>query len=318
MSTIFTPAFIVSLLAAGVRMSIPLMLPAVGEIYAERSGIMNINLEGQMLMGAFFSFVVGHYTGSVILALLAGALAGMLQALLMATACIRWKGQHVVVGIVLNMFALGFTSFWYRVVFGVTVAPPTADVSGGATTAIPGLSQIPIIGDILFNQHFLFYIAIAVTIVSAFILNRTFFGFKVKSAGENPRAAETMGVNVSRTRYLSMMICGALAGLGGSFLSVISLNRFVDNITASRGFIALALVIFGRWNPIAVFFSSLLFGTADALQLRLQAVGLEVPFHLMLMLPYLLTVIVMIATSKKSKAPAALGSNYEREKVLEK
>ena len=273
MSTIFTPAFIVSLLAAGVRMSIPLMLPAVGEIYAERSGIMNINLEGQMLMGAFFSFVVGHYTGSVILALLAGALAGMLQALLMATACIRWKGQHVVVGIVLNMFALGFTSFWYRVVFGVTVAPPTADVSGGATTAIPGLSQIPIIGDILFNQHFLFYIAIAVTIVSAFILNRTFFGFKVKSAGENPRAAETMGVNVSRTRYLSMMICGALAGLGGSFLSVISLNRLVDKITASRGFIALALVIFGRWNPIAVFFSSLLFGTADALQLRLQEIG---------------------------------------------
>lgn len=299
-------------------MSIPLMLPAIGEIFAERSGIMNINLEGQMLMGAFFSFVVGHYTGSVVLALLAGAIAGMMQALLMATACIRWRGQHVVVGIVLNMFVLGFTSFWYRVVFGVTVAPPTANVSGETTTAIPGLSSIPIIGKILFDQHFLFYIAIIVAIAAAFVLKRTYFGFKVKASGENPRAAETMGVNVPRTRYLSMTICGILAGLGGSFLSVITLNRFVDNITASRGFIALALVIFGRWNPIAVFFSSLFFGTADALQLRLQAVGLEVPFHLMLMVPYLLTVIVMIATSRKSRAPAALGSNYEREKVLEK
>lgn len=313
MSIVFTREFLVALFAAGVRMSIPIMLPALGEIYAERAGIMNINLEGQMLMGAFASFIVGHHTGSVVLALLAGALAGMLQALLMACACIRWKAQHVVVGIVLNMFALGFTSFWYRVAFGVTIAPPMANVSGGATSPIPGLSKIPIIGQILFDQHFLFYIAVLLVIASHFILNRTFFGLRIKSAGEYPLAAETMGVNIVKTRYLAMMICGALAGLGGTFLSVISLNRFVDNITASRGFIALAIVIFGRWKPIPVFFSSLLFGTTDALQLRLQSVGLQIPYHLLLMLPYVLTVLVMILTSKNSRSPAALGTNFERE-----
>jgi len=298
-------------------MSIPIMLPALGEIYAERSGILNINLEGQMLMGAFASFIVGHYSGSVVLALLAGALAGMLQALLMATACIQWKTQHVVIGIVLNMFALGFTSFWYRVVFGVTIAPPMANVSGGVSTPVPLLSNIPVLGEILFSQHFLFYIAIALVIVSRFVFNRTFFGLKIRSAGEYPLAAETMGVNICRTRYLSMMICGVLAGLGGTFLSVLSLNRFVDNITASRGFIALAIVIFGRWKPLPVFFSSLLFGTMDAFQLRLQSVGLNVPYHLLLMLPYLLTVLVMIMTSKNSKSPAALGTNYNREAMTD-
>lgn len=317
MSIILTREFIVSLFVAGVRMSIPIMLPAFGEIYAERSGILNINLEGQMLMGAFASFVVGHFTGSIVLALLAGALAGVLQAMLMALACIKWQSSHVVVGIVLNMFALGFTSFWYRVAFGVTVAPPRADVSGGSSVAIPLLSKIPVLGEILFSQHFLFYLAIVIALCSSFLLNRTYFGLKVKAAGEYPLAAESMGVDIVKMRYVSMAICGMLAGLGGTFLSVISLNRFVDNITASRGFIALAIVIFGRWKPIPVFFSSLLFGTTDALQLRLQSVGLQVPYHLMLMLPYLLTVLVMIATSKNSRAPAALGYNYEREKITD-
>lgn len=295
-------------------MAIPILLPATGEIFAERSGVLNINLEGQMLTGAFASFIVGYYTHSLMLALAAGALAGVLMALLMAVCCIRWHGNHVVVGITLNMFALGCTSFWYRVVFGVTTSPPKADVSSG-TLPIPGLSKIPVLGEILFDQNFLFYVSILIVALAFFVLRRTQFGLQIRASGEYPQAAETMGVHVNRMRYISMVICGALAGMGGSFLSLISLNRFVDNITASRGFIALAIVIFGKWDPWRVFLASLLFGTTDALQLRLQAVGVDVPYQLLTMLPYLLTILVMIVTAKRSHSPAALGENYEREQL---
>lgn len=313
MSVLFSEVFLVTLLAAGVRMAMPILLAGVGEVFAERSGMLNINLEGQMLMGAFASFLAGYYTHSITLALLAGMAVGVLMALLMSLACITWHAQQTVAGITLNMFALGFTSFWYRVAFGVTTTPPKADLAGSGTQAIPLLSDIPIIGPVLFNQNFLFYAAVAVVAVSFFILFKTRAGLKIRAAGEYPRAAETMGVNVVKTRYIAMTVCGALAGLGGTFLSIISLNRFVDNITDSRGFIALAIVIFGKWNPWLVMAGSVFFGIIDALQLRLQAIGLNVPYHLMLMLPYAMTIAIMVFTAGKSKSPAALGLNYERE-----
>jgi len=314
MSVLLNATFLATLLAAGVRMTIPILLPAVGEIFAERSGILNINLEGQMLIGAFCSFVVSYYTHSLLLSLLVGAASGVLLAMLMAVCCVRWHCNHCVIGITLNMFSLGFTSFWYRVIYGVTTAPPKADVSSGMV-AIPGLSKIPFLGEILFQQNFLFYLSLVIVAVSFYILHKTQFGLKIRATGEYPRAAETMGVNVSRIQVISMAICGSLAGMGGSFLSLISLNRFVDNITASRGFIALAIVIFGKWEPWKVLLASLLFGTIDALQLRLQAVGVDAPYQLLSMLPYLLTIFVMIFTAKRSHSPAALGENYEREQV---
>lgn len=314
MESIFSATFIVSLLAAGVRMAIPILLPATGEIFAERSGVLNINLEGQMLAGAFVSFIVGFYSHNLVISLLAGAFTGMLMALLMAVCCIRWQCNHVVVGITLNMFALGCTSFWYRVVFGVTTSPPKADVATGPL-AVPGLARIPYIGDIFFNQNILFYLSIMIVFAAFLVLKKTQFGLQIRASGEYPRAAETMGVNVPCMRYISMAICGILAGMGGSFLSLISLNRFVDNITASRGFIALAIVIFGKWDPWRVFLASLLFGTTDALQLRLQAVGVDAPYQLLTMLPYVLTILVMIVTAKRSHSPAALGTNYEREQL---
>jgi len=315
MDELLSQSFVIALLAAGIRMAMPILLAATGEIFAERSGILNINLEGQMLMGACASFIVGYYTESLILALLGGMLAGALMAMLFSVACITWNAQHVVAGITLNMFALGFTSFWYRVIFGVTTSPPKAEVAGIGVQEIPILSDIPFIGDILFKQNFLFYIAIAIVFISFYVLFKTQFGLKLRAAGEYPRAAETMGVNVKKIRYTAMLICGSMAGLGGTYLSLISLNRFVDNITASRGFIALAIVIFGKWNPKLVLLASLAFGTADALQLRLQAAGVDVPYHFMLMLPYVLTILVMVFTSKKSNAPAALGINYDRESI---
>lgn len=313
MEVILQKTFIITLLAAGVRMAVPIMLAATGEIYAERSGVLNIGLEGQMLAGAFGSFIVGYFTESLILAIIAGIISGILMALLMAVACITWNTQHVVTGITLNIFALGFTSFWYRVAFGVTTTPPKADIAGLGIQKIPFLSKIPYIGEILFSQNFLFYIAVIFVILSYFIIYKTQFGLKLRASGEYPRAAETMGTKVRKMRYIAMIICGASAGLGGTFLSLISLNRFVDNITASRGFIALAIVIFGKWNPILVMGSALLFGLTDALQLRLQAIGVNVPYQLMLMLPYVLTILMMIFTAKNSSSPKSLGKNYEKE-----
>jgi ABC-type uncharacterized transport system permease subunit len=313
MSVIFSEVFLVTLLAAGVRMAMPILLAATGEVFAERAGVLNINLEGQMLMGAFTSFVVGYYTHSMALALAAGICAGMLAAMLMTLACVTWHAQQTVAGITLNMFALGFTSFWYRVAFGVTTSPPKADLAGSGTQAIPLLSQIPVLGSVLFDQSFLFYAAVVIVAVSYFVIFKTRVGLKIRAVGEYPRAAETMGVNQVRIKYASMAVCGALAGLGGTFLSIVSLNRFVDNITASRGFIALAIVIFGKWNPWLVLCGALFFGVVDALQLRLQAIGLNVPYHLMLMLPYALTIVVMVFTAGKSESPAALGQDYERE-----
>lgn len=313
MEVILQETFIVTLLAAGVRMAVPIMLAATGEIFAERSGILNIGLEGQMLIGAFTSFIVGFFTGNLVLALLAGIISGIMMALLMAVACISWHAQHVVTGITLNIFALGFTSFWYRVAFGVTTSPPKANIAGLGVQKIPILSDIPYVGEILFSQNFLFYLAIALAVISFFVIFKTQFGLKIRASGEYPQAAETMGTKVKKMRYLSMIICGAAAGLGGTFLSLISLNRFVDNITASRGFIALAIVIFGKWNPLLVMASALLFGLTDAFQLRLQAIGVNVPYQLMLMLPYVLTILMMIFTAKNSSSPKALGEDYERE-----
>ncbi len=314
MESIFSATFIVTLLAAGVRMAVPILLPATGEIFAERAGIMNINLEGQMLFGAFASFLAAFWSHNLYFALLIGVVAGVAAAMLMTLCCVRWHCNHVVVGITLNMFAAGCTSFWYRVAFGVTSTPPKANVTATAV-AIPGLSEIPVLGEILFNQNILFYLSVILVFVSLYVLHKTQFGLKIRASGEYPRAAETMGVNVGKMRYIAMVICGALAGLGGSFLSLVSLNGFADNITASRGFIALAIVIFGKWSPWKVLLASLLFGTTDALQLRLQAVGMDIPYQLLTMLPYVLTILVMIVTAKTAHCPAALGNDYKREQI---
>ena len=176
MSVLFSQVILVTLLAAGVRMAMPILLAGVGEVFAERCGMLNINLEGQMLVGAFASFIVGYYTRSMALALLAGMAAGVLMALLMSLACITWHAQQTVAGITLNMFALGFTSFWYRVAFGVTTAPPKADLPGSATQMIPLLSKIPFIGPVLFDQNFLFYASLVIVAAAYFVIFKTKLG----------------------------------------------------------------------------------------------------------------------------------------------
>ncbi|KUO49775.1 MAG: hypothetical protein APF76_00590 [Desulfitibacter sp. BRH_c19] len=313
MSTIFNEIFIVTLIAASIRMAIPLLLAATGELIAERSGVVNISLEGQMLVGAFFGFIGTYFTGSLMFGAMVGTISGVLMSLVLNYMCVTLKTDQIIVGITLNIFALGITSYFYRVIFGITTTPPSVAIY--KNISIPFLSKIPYLGPIVFEQSIIVYLSILIVIVVNIMLFKTSLGLKIRAAGEYPRAAETMGVNINKLRYLSVMLCGALAGLGGSYLSLGILGRFVDNLSAGRGFIALAIVIFGKWSPYKVLGAALLFGFADALQLRLQALGVQLPYQFMLMFPYAITIIAMIVTGKNSKAPQALSVPYDREKL---
>lgn len=304
--------FWTSVLAATVRMAVPIFLAGLGEIFSERSGVLNIGIEGQMLVGALAAFIAAYFTGSILAGLLAGALAGLLVAWLLGFFCIMRQLDQTIIGVLINIFCLGLTSFLYRIIFGISSTPPTVEPL--PVLAIPLLADIPFLGPALFQHNILVYLAIVLVPLAYWILFGTAGGLDLRAVGENPKAAETMGVNVVSTRYLGLVVCGGLAGLAGAFLSLALLGRFVDNITAGRGFIALAIVIFGGWNPYRVLAAALLFGFADALQLRLQAVGTQLPYQFLLMFPYVLTIAVLAFTSRKIIAPTALGVPYSREK----
>jgi ABC-type uncharacterized transport system permease subunit len=296
---------------ATVRMASPIALAALGEVYLEKSGILNLGLEATMLMGAFFGVLGSAMTGSALMGLLAALLAGVLTGLLFGFLSITMRANQIVTGAALNIAALGLTSFLSRIIFGVRPIP--VQVEGFKPWPIPLLSEIPFIGRVLFEQSPLVYFTYLMVIVMTFVLYRTTWGLKIRAVGEHPRAADTVGINVFRWRYGCVLLNGALGGIAGSILSLAQLNTFVDNMTAGRGFIALAAVIFGRWNPVGAAAAALVFGAADALQMRVQAFSLNVPTDLLLMMPYLITLIGVIVFRGKAAAPVALTKPYEKE-----
>jgi general nucleoside transport system permease protein len=260
--------FDVAWLAASVRLATPLMFAATGELIAERTGVLNIGLEGMILMGAFFGYLVTYLTGSVVVGLVAGIAAGAALAVLMAVLSINARADQIVIGVGLNLLALGVTTFVFREVFA---GKPEAHLDRPQPFAIPLLSDIPVIGRALFDQTVLVYLAFIVVAVAWVVLYRTSWGLAVRAAGEVPAAADTAGVRVTRIRWVGTLVAGALAGLAGGFLSVGQLGFFIEGMSAGRGFLALAAVIFGGWRPIGILAACLVFGAGDALQLRLQA-----------------------------------------------
>jgi simple sugar transport system permease protein len=219
--------------------------------------------------------------------------------------------DQVITGITLNILALGLTGFLYRFILGKSMIPPS--VTPLPVLTIPGLSRIPVIGPILFQQNIIVYATFFVCVpVSTFILLKTTFGLNLRAVGEYPLAADTVGINVYAMRYMGVLIGGLFSGLGGAFMTLAQLNMFTENMTAGRGFIALAAVIFGKWHPVGAMIATLLFGVADALQLRLQALGLQVPYQFLLMLPYVLTIIALVGVVRRTNAPAALAVPYEK------
>jgi general nucleoside transport system permease protein len=309
---ILREAFIIALVTSGIRLAVPVLLAVLGEIVTERAGIQNLGIEGIMTAGAFAGFAVSFATGSNGLGIVAGVGAGALMGLIMAYFSITLRTNQVITGISLVMLGQGLSAFLYRQIFGVSSRPPR--LQGVPNVDLGPLADIPYLGPILFNHHWLTYLTLGLVFVVWVALFRTTWGLKVRAVGEHPSAADTSGIHVAGIRYASTIIGAGLMGLGGAVLSVGQMKLFTENMVAGRGWIAVALVIFARWRPGLALAGALLFGLADSLQFRFQALGFEqLPYEFLLMLPYILTIIVLLAGSKRSAAPAALGIPYVKE-----
>jgi simple sugar transport system permease protein len=291
-------------------MSTPILLAALGEIFTQRSGILNLGLEGIMLMGAFGGFAGAYFTNNLWIGVLVAVIVGILFSSVMAFLSVTVRANQVIAGTAITILGGGLATFLFRVVFGIQKLPPS--VEPFKAIEIPVLSKIPILGPVLFNQNVLVYLALIAVVICAVVLQKTTFGLKIRAVGEHPKAADSKGINVYGIRYICVMIGGAFAGLSGAFLSIGFMNTYLDQMTAGRGFIAVAVVIFARWNPYRALAGAFVFGFANALQLRLQTIGVPVPHQFLLALPYLLTIVVLISISKKAEFPSAFTVAYNR------
>lgn len=307
---IFEQAFLIGLLAATLRQATPILYAALGELITERSGILNIGIEGNMLVGALAGFVGTYYAGSPWGGVGCALLCGLLMGLLMAVGSISLRADQVASGIAINILALGLTGFFFRYLFGDLLLTPT--ITGFHQVQIPGLSDLPFVGPVLFQQVILVYLALALVPAVWFLIYRTNLGLNIRVVGEMPEAGESVGIRVAWTRYVCTALGGMLSALGGAMLSLGHMNLFVEEMTAGRGFIALTAVIFGKWSPGRTLVATLLFGFADALQLRFQALGFGIPFQFLLMTPYVLTILVLVFAVGRTDAPAALAVPYWR------
>ena len=314
MSGMLEGAFIAGLMGAMMRMATPIIFATLGEILAERSGVLNLGIEGIMLMGAMTGFLVSFVSGSLWVGVFAAALVGMILGLLMAYLSVHLGLSQHVSGLGITLFATGLAMFIYRLRFGSPTVPPT--VEPFKQIAIPLLSKIPIVGPGLFTQYSLTYMAWLLVPILSILLYRTKVGLKIRTVGENPLAADTIGVNVNLTRTLCLVIGGALMGIGGAFLTLAHQNMFLIDVIGGRGWVAIAMVIFGNWDPLKGTIGALIFGFLDGLQLRLQGLGFDISFHIFLMIPYLLTIIALIGVSRKAAIPAGLLKPYRREEKM--
>ena len=299
------------LLSLTLSSAVTLTMAALSGIMSERAGVVNIAIEGMMLAGAMTASLVGSVTHSLWIGLLAGIASGMLMALIHGILSIRYKTDQIISGTVINIFATGLTSYIstkflqvYQNLNNPGVFPPIP---------IPGLVSIPFIGPILFNNNICVYIMFVFLIVLQIALFNTRWGLRVRSVGEHPKAADTLGINVIRTRYMAVLLSGAMAGFAGSYFSIGSVGRFDSLMTGGRGFIGLAAMIFGNWNPLGGFGAGLLFGFSDALASKLSILGSQIPSEFLLMAPYIATMIVLAGVVGRTLAPAADGVPYNKE-----
>jgi simple sugar transport system permease protein len=294
-----------------VSMATPLLLASLGEIVSERAGVINIGLEGMILVGAFVAMAVTYTSTSPYAGVGAALVAGALLGRGLAFFVVQRGANQVVAGTALNLLAAGLTGVGYRALFGVTGAALT--IPALPMLPIPALSGIPAVGPAFFSHSLLVYAALLLVPITRFALHRTMLGLKLRMAGENPRAAEAQGVSVRAIRTGALVVCGALAAAAGAYLAVGYARTFVEGMSAGRGFIALAVVILGRWSPWGALAATLFFGFATALQFHFQALGLPIPYQFFLTLPYVLTILVLAASPARVRAPAALGQAYVRE-----
>lgn len=307
-SELLTTSFLVGILASGIRLATPYLYAAIGETFGQRSGVLNLGVEGQMLMGAFFAFYVSITTGSLWLGLLAAIVAGGAMGLAMAFVTINLQAEQGISGIGFYLFGLGMSTLLFQMTLGTVET-----VSGFPTLHIPILSEIPVIGEVFFDHSILVYGAYLLVPIATFVLKRTNLGLKIRAVGENPEAADSLGVSVAGVRYITVTMGGILSGIAGAALSIALYNVFQQNMTSGMGFIAVALVYFGGWRPAGVLLGALLFSVVIAFQLWLQVMGSTIPSDLLVMLPYILTIVALVLTTQRVRAPSALTKSFERE-----
>jgi simple sugar transport system permease protein len=296
------------ILASGIRLATPYLYAAIGETFSQKSGVLNLGVEGQMLLGAFAAFYVSLKTGNLWLGLLTAMLVGALMGLAMAYVTVNLQAQQGISGIGFYLFGLGMSDLLFQRLLGTVET-----VRGFPKIYIPLLSAIPGIGEIFFSQNILVYLAYLLVPLAWFVLNKTTLGLKIRAVGENPDAADSLGVSVARVRYFTIILGGTLSGIAGASLSIALLNVFQQNMTSGAGFIAVALVYFGAWRPLGVLGGALLFSMVNALQLWVQVLNIPIEPEIAVMMPYILTILVLVATVSRVRAPSALTKPFERE-----
>lgn len=306
-SELFTLSVLVGIAHSGIRLATPYLYASLGEMFGQRSGVLNLGVDGIMLMGAFSAFYVVFETGSLWLGVLAALAVGALMGLLMAFVSVTMQAEQGISGIGLYLFGLGMSSLLFKMLIG-----SVESVSGFRPLYIPVLSDIPILGEVFFDHSIIIYLAYVMVPVSWFVLNKTNFGLKIRAVGQNPEAADSLGVSVSGVRYATVILGSAMAGVAGASLSIGLLNVFQENMTNGIGFIAVALVYFGGWRPFGILAGALLFSTVNALQLWIQVLGLPIASDIAVMLPYILTIVALAIAVRQVQQPAALTKPYER------
>ncbi|MCA9969620.1 MAG: ABC transporter permease [Anaerolineales bacterium] len=298
---------LLGILTSGIRLATPYLYAAIGEAFGQRSGVLNLGVDGIMLMGAYAGFYVVFNTGNLALGLLAAIVIGGLMGLAMAFISVTLQAEQGISGIGVYLFGLGLSDLLFQKTLGTVET-----VSGFRPVAIPLLSDIPLIGNVFFNHNILVYGAYLLVPLAWFILNKTTIGLKIRAVGENPEAADSLGVSVAGVRYFTVTLGGVLAGVAGASLSIALLNVFQQNLTNGQGFIAVALVYFGGWRPLGVLLGALIFSMVNSLQLWVQVKNLPIPSDIAIMMPYVLTILVLVFTVQRVRPPAALTKIYER------
>ena len=312
MHDILSQVLQVGFFAALIRIATPLVFATLGELFAERSGVLNLGIEGIMLLSAMTGFTATYFSGDLWIGVAAAAATGAAMALLMGLLTVTLGLSQHVSGLGVTMLCSGLAFYFYRLIFGQPSQPPS--IAPFRPVAIPGLSDIPWIGPVLFNQFALSYLALAAVAIAAFVLSRTPWGLGLRTVGENPHAADAAGIDVAKVRYQALLLSGALMGIAGAYLSMAQYNAFTFGVVSGRGWVCIALVVFGQWRPWRSAVGALLFAFIDDFQLRLQASGaVHVPYQAFLMLPFLLTIVAMALVSRNARAPAALLVPFRKE-----
>jgi len=307
MTDIFRLPVVIGILFSAIRLATPYLYATIGEMFAQRSGVLNLGVDGIMLVGAYAAFFVVLNTGNLWLGLLAAVVVGLLMGLLMAFISVTLQAEQGISGIGLYMFGLGLSSLLFKVTIGTVKT-----VSGFPPLKIPWLGDIPVIGQILFQHSLPVYGAFLLVPLAWWVLEKTTWGLKIKAVGQNPAAADSLGVSVIGVRYLCVCLGAVLAGIAGASLSIALTNLFQENLTAGLGFIAVALVYFGGWRPLGILAGTLLFSSVNALQLWMQVLGVKIPSDVAVMLPYILTIAVLAVMVNRARQPAALNKPFER------